>query len=114
MVWTVLCLAQRLLGTAAPDVFLQSLAPPHWRRWLIDRLRLDEALLVMRPGVYDHRRFLIQMAMVDRLRDGAALLWRGLFPEAAWLQARYGVEPGQTLWRWRFAHVWRLATSARA
>lgn len=114
VVWTVLSLAQRLLGTAAPDAFLQSLSPPRWQRWLINRLRLEEALLVMRPGVYDHRRFLIQMAMVDRLRDGAALLLRGLFPEAAWLQARYGVDPGQALWRWRFAHLWRLATSARA
>jgi len=114
VVWTVLSLAQRLFDTAVPDAFLQSLAPPRWRRWLIDRLRLDEALFAMRPGGYGYRRFLVQMALVDRARDAVELLWRGLFPETAWLQARYGVAPGASVWRLRLSHVWRLATSARA
>ncbi len=114
VVWTVLSLAQRLLDTAAPDAALQTLAPPRWRRWLIDRLHLDEALVAMQPGGYGYRRFVIQLALIDRTRDGARLLWRGLFPEAAWLQARYAALPGQSLWRLRLEHVWRLATSARA
>ena len=80
---------------------------------MIGRLRLDEALFAMRPGGYSHRRFLIQMALIDRTRDAAKLLWRGLFPESAWLQARYGMAPSASMWRLRLSHVWRLATSAR-
>lgn len=114
VVWTTLGLAQRLLDTAAPAAVVQTLAPPRWRRWLIDRLHLDEALLSNRPGGYGHRRFLIQMALVDRTRDGARLFWRGLFPEATWLLARYDAAPDRRLWRLRLWHVWRLATSARA
>lgn len=113
VVWTTLSIAQRLLDSAAPAAAMQALAPPRWRRWLIDRLDLDGSLLAMRPGGYGYRRFLIQMALVDRMRDGVRLLWRGLVPETAWLQARYGVAPGQSLWRLRLGHVWRLATAAR-
>lgn len=114
VVWTVLSLAQGLFGTAVPDAFLKSLGPPGWRRWLIDRLHLDEGLFAMWPGGYGYRRFVVQMALIDRTRDAVALLWRGLFPERAWLQARYGVAPATSLWRLRLSHVWRLATSARA
>lgn len=113
VVWTVLDLAQRLLGTAAPGSFMQALAPSRRRRWLIDRLHLEQSLLTMRTGGYRHQRFLIQTALVDRPRDVVTLLWRSLFPETAWLQARYGAQPGQRLWRLRLLHVWRLATSAR-
>jgi hypothetical protein len=115
VVWTVLSVAQRLMGTKAPDEVLDALAPPRWRRWLIGRLHLEEALLAMWPGGYGYRRFLVQLALVDRTRDGVRLLWRGLFPEAAWLRARYGVlPPGTSLWRLRLRHLWSLATSARA
>jgi hypothetical protein len=114
VVWTVLSLAQRLLDTSVPDAVMKSLAPPRWRRWLIGRLRLEEALLTMRPGGYSYRRFVVQLALVDRTRDGFRLLWRGLFPEAAWLWARYGGLPGASLWRLRLRHLWSLASSARA
>ena len=114
VVWTVLNQAQRLLGTAAPPAIMQALAPPAWQRWLIDRLRLEEALLTMQPGGYGYRRFLIQVALVDRARDAARLMLRGIFPEAGWLRARYGLAPDERLARWRVLHWWRLATTARA
>jgi hypothetical protein len=114
VVWTMLSLSLALLDTPVPPASLAALAPAPWRRWTIKRLRLAEAMLTMQPGGFTHRRFLIQMALVDRVRDGMRLPWRGLFPEAAWLQARYGVAPGQRLWRLRLVHAWRLATSARA
>ncbi len=112
-VWTVLHLAQQLLGTVVPETVNRSLAPTRWRRWWISRLRLEQALLTMQSGGYDHRRFLVQVLLVDRLRDGVRLLARGLFPDRVWLQVRYGVAPGQSLWRLRLVHMWRLATSAR-
>ncbi|HSN76884.1 MAG TPA: nucleotidyltransferase family protein [Anaerolineae bacterium] len=114
VVWTVLRLSQRLLDTPLPAASLQALAPSRWQRWLIDRLDLDRSLLTMQARGYGHYRFVIQLVLVDRARDGARLLWRGLAPEAAWLQARYSVAPGRSLWRLRLLHVWRVATSARA
>jgi hypothetical protein len=115
VVWTVLDAAQHLMDTKTPNEALLALAPARWRRWLISRLQLEKALLTMHPGGYGYRRFAIQLALVDRTRDGFWLLWRGLSPEAAWLRARYGVlPPGTSLWRLRLRHLWSLATSARA
>ncbi|MEI2690891.1 MAG: nucleotidyltransferase family protein [Anaerolineae bacterium] len=101
VVWTVLELTQRLLGAAAPPAAMQALQPPRWQRWLIGRLDLEEALLTMQPGGYGHRRFLLQLALVDRMRDAAILLARGLFPEAGWLRARYNLAPDARVARWR-------------
>ncbi len=113
VVWTVLSLAQRLLDTAVPAGCLERLAPSPLRRRLMEPLHLERALIEMWPGGYQRRRFLIQLLLGDRLRDMARLLWRGVYPEAAWLRARYGVETGRSLWRVRLAHVGQLATSAR-
>ncbi|MCZ7574882.1 MAG: hypothetical protein M5U01_40545 [Ardenticatenaceae bacterium] len=114
VVWVVLDLARRRLGTAVPDEVLTALVPsPGWR-WAIGRLALDRALLALWPGGYRHRRFLIQTLLVDRPQDAARLLGRALFPEAAWLQGRYGAGSAGALWRARVEHPWRLLTTARA
>ncbi len=114
VVWTTLDLATRLLGTAVPAATMQQMEPSGLRRRLLAALHLDQALLAPRQGGYGHRRFLIQLALVDRLRDAARLLLRGAFPEAAWLRARYEMTPDKPLWRLRLDHLWLLATSARA
>lgn len=114
VVWTVLSLAQRLLDTKTPQEVMHALAPPRWRRRLISRLRLEEALLTLRPGGYGYRRFAIQLALVDRSSDIFRLLWHAIFPDADWLRARYRWLPGQRLWRLRLRHLWSLAFSARA
>lgn len=113
VVWTTLSLAQRLLGTPAPAAVLHTLAPPPWRQRWIQSLDLDTALLAMQEGGYSHRRFAVQLALVDRARDDLIFLGRGLLPEAVWLRARYGLAPGQPLWRWRLRHIWNLVTAAR-
>ncbi len=114
VLWTMLDLVVRLLDTPVPQPILQELAPSTMRQWAIGRLKLDQALLEMWPGGYRHRRFLVELLMVDRIRDAARLLWRGLFPESAWLRARYGAVTPAAMWRARLAHPWRLLTSARA
>lgn len=114
VLWTTLHLAQHLLGTTVPEAAMQTLAPPPYRRRLLAALHLDRALLDLHSHDHSHRRFLIQLALIDRWQDAAHLLRRGAFPDATWLRARYELAPDQPLWRLRLAHLWRLATSARA
>ncbi len=114
VVWTVLSLARQLLGTTIPGEIMTVLSPAVWQRWAIRQLRLERELIEMSPGGYRHRRLLIQLFLVDRTRDAARLIWRGLFPESAWLQARYGISTPGALARARLAHPLRLLLSARA
>jgi hypothetical protein len=114
VVWTALDLAQRLLDTAVPETAMQRLAPPAHRRRLIAQLHLDRSLLELRNIGDSQRRFLIQLLLVDRWQDAIRLLGRGAYPEAAWLRARYELEPERPIWRLRLAHFWLLATTARA
>ena len=113
VVWTVLDLARRLLNTAVPEPAMQQLSPSARRRRLIGWLDLDRALLELRHGGYQPRRFLIQLLLVDRWQDAARLLLRGAYPEAAWLRARYDLTPDQSVWRWRLVHLWLLATTTK-
>jgi hypothetical protein len=113
VVWTVFGLTRQLFDTRIPDEVLGALAPAAWRRRAIRRLRLDRMLLEMTSAGYHRRRFWIQLLLVDRIRDMARLIGRGLFPEAAWLRARYGAGTGASLWRARLLHPWRLLTAAR-
>jgi hypothetical protein len=114
VVWTVMGLARQLFNTPVPDAVLGSLAPAPWRRRAIGRLRLEQMLIEMKPGGYRRRRFLIQLLLIDRGRDAARMMWRGLFPEEQWLRARYGVDTPSSLWRARLLHPWRLVTAGRA
>jgi hypothetical protein len=114
VLWTVFCLARQLFDTPVPDEVLEALAPAPWRRWAIRRLQLDRMLLETKTTGYHWRRFWIQLLLVDRIRDVLRLVWRGLFPEEAWLRARYGAGTSASLWRARLLHPWRLITAARA
>jgi hypothetical protein len=113
VVWAMLDLTRRLLDTPIPDDVLNALAPSSGRRRAIQRLQLDRMLIEMRSAGYHRRRFWIQLLLIDRLRDMARLIGRGLFPEDAWLCARYGAGTGASLWRARLLHPWRLLTAAR-
>jgi hypothetical protein len=113
VVWTVCDLTRQLFDTPIPDEVLGALAPAPWRRRAIHRLQLERMLLEMTSAGYHRRRFWIQLLLIDRIRDMVRLIGRGLFPESAWLRARYGAEPGASLWRARLLHPWRLLTAAR-
>lgn len=114
VMWTVLSLAEELFGTAVPGGVMMALSPTPGRRWAIRRLRLERRLIEMSSVGYRHRRFLIQLLLVDRLRDAATLSWHGIFPGAAWLRARYGINTPGAVWRARLTHPLRLFLSARA
>jgi hypothetical protein len=113
VVWTMLSLTRQLLDSPIPDDVLNALAPAPWRRRAIRRLQLKRMLIEMTPAGYRRRRFWIQLLLIDRSRDVARLVVRGLFPGDAWLRARYGVSTGALLWRARLLHPWRLLTEAR-
>jgi hypothetical protein len=112
--WTVLGLARQLLGTPVPAQMVVVLSPSAWRRWAVRQLRLERKLVEMSPGGYHHGRFLIQLLLVDRGRDMARLIGRGLFPEGEWLRARYAADTPSSLWRARLTHPWKLITAGRA
>ena len=114
MLWTTLSLAVQLWGTPVPASVLAALQPGLARRRAIASLDLANAVLTIRRGDYSYRRFVVQMLLTDRPRDAWRLVWRALFPEAEWLQARYGAETPAAVWRERMLHPLRLLTSARA
>lgn len=111
--WVVLRLCRQIFRSPLPEAWLDQLAPGAARVRLIDRLRLDEALLERWEGDYMHGRFVSQLALIDRPQEIPRLLARALFPEREWLEARYGVE-GSALWRERLLHPLRLLVRARA
>jgi hypothetical protein len=113
VVWTTLKLTKQFFGTPLPDELLNTLAPSSHQRWAIEQLCLDQAMLDMNPVGFRHRRFFIQIFIVDRARDVGYLLWRSLFPESSWLRARYNAESPGALWLARLSHPWRLLISAR-
>lgn len=108
--WTVLELAQGLLGTLVPQRVLSALAPAAPRRAAIRRLPLARSVLEMWPSDYHSRRFLIQLLLVPRPAAALALLRHALAPDAAWLAARYGEEAP---WRARLLHPLRLLGGSR-
>jgi hypothetical protein len=114
MLWTTLSLAVQLWGTPVPVSALTALQPGPTRRRAIAFLNLANAVLAMRTVGYGYRRLVIQMLLTNRLRDAWRLVWRALFPEDDWLQARYGAETAAAVWRERMLHPLRLLTSARA
>ena len=114
LLWTTLSLAVKLWDAPVPASALAALQPGPARRRAIAALDLIDVVLAMRQGAYSYRRFVIQMLLTDRPRDAWRLVWRALFPETAWLHARYGVETPAAVWRERMLHPLRLLTSARA
>lgn len=87
--WLVLGLTDALLGLPAASAAIAGLRPPAIQRWLLRRFANADSLLAGRNITNGPLRFVYQLALVDRPRDAARLLWRALWPENAWLVARY-------------------------
>ncbi len=100
-VWQVLSLADELLGLPGSASALAELRPAGPRRGLLARFVNPASLLAGRDITGGPARFAYQLLLVDRARDAARLLGRALWPEEAWLAARYG----RAGWRTRGAHL---------
>jgi hypothetical protein len=101
--WTVLTLAQRLLGTPIPSEVLANLAPSTTQQQMIRRLDLERIILEAHPADYQLRRYAVQIALTDHPVDSLRLMGRALFPDSAWLRARYPDQPDTRL----PLHHWR-------
>ncbi len=113
LTWTVLDLTVKLMGAPVPDSVLAQLAPSHLRQRLIGALGLEDRLLRLEKSGNSYRRFIIQTLMVDRPQDMVRLYGRALFPDTAWLQARYGVTAPVDIWRKRLTHPFHILTTAQ-
>jgi hypothetical protein len=76
-----------LPALAAPAA---ELAPAGPQRRLLAHF-VDKQIILERPDLSSGKaRFAYLLSMTDRRRDSLRLLWRTLWPESAWLAARYG------------------------
>jgi hypothetical protein len=102
-VWTVLYLAEQLIGLPGVEEALVSLSPTSLRRVLLKSLVSPRSVLEGRDLRQSPLRYLILLLLVDRPWDATYLVFRTLWPEEEWLKARYGVQAS----RWH--HLWSVA-----
>ena len=88
--WLVLDLTDALFGLPGAQAAIAELQPGRVRRGLLSRFTGVDFVLAGRDLTHGPLRFVYQMLLVDRTRDAARLLDRALWPEDAWLAARYG------------------------
>jgi hypothetical protein len=88
--WLVLSLTVDLAGLEEAAASAQQLQPSALRRWLIGYFANAESLVMMRDLSASKWRYVFLLLLVDRGRDAAKLVFRALWPERAWLIARYG------------------------
>ncbi|MGB3061879.1 MAG: nucleotidyltransferase family protein [Anaerolineae bacterium] len=88
--WLALDLALSIVGLSEARPALARLAPSPLRRWVLHLFVNPGTLLQRRNITTGPLRFLFLLAMVDRPLDAGRLLGRAVWPEEAWLAARYG------------------------
>ncbi len=89
-VWLVLHCLQALTGTPGLDGVLEQLQPSPWRRRQLQRYVSPESVLAGQDMRSEQQRYLFLLLLVDRPQDAARLMYRTVWPEDAWLDARYG------------------------
>ncbi len=106
-VYTALTLLEQLIGLDRLDEVLSQLQPSRLRRHLLHRYVSVESVVAGREAKRSHSRYILLLLLVDRPRDMLILLFRTLWPESAWLDARYGVKVSH----WR--HLWNVVRYGR-
>jgi hypothetical protein len=102
LTWTVLDLAERLIGVPGVAEVLSRRRPSAARRALLRRIVTPESILEAKNWFRLRARYVLLLLLVDRPPDMARLVLRTVWPERAWIAARYG-RPAS-----RLGHVWRL------
>jgi hypothetical protein len=107
VVWIVLDLTNQLIGLPGTEEALSSLRPAALRRALLKPLVSPQTVLEGRDLRESRARYLILLLLVDRPQDVVRLLFRTLWPEREWLEARYGKPTSH----WR--HFWNVVRHGR-
>lgn len=103
-VWQTLDLLVTLVGVTEARSAAAALRPAAARRALLGRFVTPASVLAGADMRHGAARLLFLLLLVDRPQDVARLVGRTLWPEPAWLVARYGAEVGHG------RHLWRLLT----
>lgn len=104
--------AGRLLATPVPAGVLAALDPGRARVRRLERLAPLELGTVLQGAnrrVTGLHQVLLYAALADRPRDAASMAREVLFPDQAWLAARYGEGGRGPAWPHRLAHPFRVA-----
>jgi hypothetical protein len=101
-VYTVLTLLHQLIGLPDLEPALHTLRPSLVHRWLLGRILAPEKVINGFALPHPALRFPLLLLLVDRPRDIAKMVFRTLWPEKAWLQARYGGKVGH------WGHLWGM------
>lgn len=89
-VWLVLLKLQQLIGIGGLSDAIEILQPGSIRRRQLDNWISPAFVLAGHDLRTGWLRYLFLLGLIDRKRDMIRLSWRTLWPEAAWLDARYG------------------------
>lgn len=106
-VWLVLHLLDQLIGSPGVEIALERLRPSRFRRRLLQRLISAEKVLAGKDIRGSKPRYLLLLILVDRIQDMAYLIYRTMWPEKEWLQARYP-DGGS-----RRHHLWQVVRYGR-
>jgi hypothetical protein len=89
-VWVMLHLVVDLAGLDEAQEVVRQLQPSTLRRRMLQRFVNADNQVAMRDLSVSRWRFVLLLLLVDRRRDAIRLIFRTLWPEREWLQARYG------------------------
>ena len=101
-VWLVIHFADRLIGLEEARPLLVELEPSQLRQRLLQALISPEKVLAGDSHLAGNSRYLLLLLLVDRPRDIFGLIYRTLWPEREWLEARYQGRKG------RLGHLWSV------
>ena len=106
-VYTALTLLEQLVGLDGLDETLTHLQPSRLRRHLLHHYVSVASVVAGHEAKRSHSRYILLLLLVDRPRDMLKLLFRTLWPEPDWLDARYGVKVSH----WQ--HLWNVVRYGR-
>lgn len=101
--YAVLWGCARWLGTRVPPEVLSALAPSRWRRRILARLLSGARGGFPTAEIRGWAKFLLQLLLLDEPQRAPWIGLKVLFPDARWLEARYGAK-GRDVWRYRLSH----------